>query len=177
MDIDPEVARSLGFPRAHYTSVERERRWLCRGVPARRILRTESITDLYVTGTRLRLREARPTNGGAPVLRLTRKNDVDTHTRLITSIYLPEDEFALLAGTLTGARLHKLRHRLEPVDGVHVSIDEFQGALAGLVLAEVEFPTREGLDAYAGPDFAEREVTEDVRFSGASLALHGRPAA
>ena len=73
MCIDPGVASGLGFPRPHYTAVERERRWLCLEVPRDRVVRTEAITDLYVTGARLRLREARPVGGGAAMLRLTRK--------------------------------------------------------------------------------------------------------
>ena len=58
MDIDQQIATALGFPKRQYMSVERERRWLCREVPHERIVQTEAITDLYVTGTRLRLREA-----------------------------------------------------------------------------------------------------------------------
>jgi len=42
----------------------------CREVPREQIFRTEAITDLYVTGARLRLREARPLDGGPPMLRL-----------------------------------------------------------------------------------------------------------
>jgi hypothetical protein len=94
-------------------SIERERRWLCRKVPRERVVRTEAITDLYVTGARLRLREARPIDGGTPMLRLSRKADLDRHTRLITSIYLPEEEFALLVSSLAGVRIAKLRHRLQ----------------------------------------------------------------
>ena len=89
--------------------VERERRWLCRNVPRERALRIEAITDLYASGTRLRLREARPIGGDPPMLRLGRKADVDPHTRPITSIYLPEEEFAVLVGDLPGLRIHKLR--------------------------------------------------------------------
>ncbi|EJE53095.1 hypothetical protein PMI14_02169 [Acidovorax sp. CF316] len=175
--IDQETAERLGFPKPHYVAIERERRWLCRELPPReRIRRTEAITDLYVTGARLRLREARPLDGGAPMLRLTRKGDVDVHTRLITSIYLPEDEFALLAATLPGRRVHKLRHRLHPVDGVAMVVDEFQGELAGLLLAEAEFASPELLAAFPGPDFAVREVTDDPRFTGGRLAHHGLPA-
>ncbi|MBV9995692.1 MAG: hypothetical protein JO127_10820 [Caulobacteraceae bacterium] len=66
MQISQEVAAALGFPRPHYTHVERERRWLCRQPPAELILRTEAITDLYVTATQLRLREVRPLDGGRP---------------------------------------------------------------------------------------------------------------
>jgi hypothetical protein len=39
--------------------------------------RTEAISDLYITGTQIRLREARPIDGGGPpMLRLTRKADI-----------------------------------------------------------------------------------------------------
>jgi CYTH domain-containing protein len=175
MTIDRETAERLGFPRPHYTAVERERRWLCREVPHVRVNRTELITDLYVTGARLRLREARPVGGGTPMLRLTRKADVDIHTRLITSIYLPEEEFAVLAASLPGRRIRKLRHRLEPIEGVDMVVDEFQDELTGLVLAEVEFKTPELLAAFAGPDFAVREVTDDPRFTGGLLVKNGIP--
>ena len=36
------------------------------------------------------------------MLRLSRKADVDIHTRLITSIYLPEEEFAALLELFAG---------------------------------------------------------------------------
>ena len=94
MDIDPQIAAALGFPKAKYAWVERERRWLCREVPTRGVVSAEAICDLYVEGVRLRLREARPLDGGAPMRRLTRKADVDARTRLLTSIYLSEAEFA-----------------------------------------------------------------------------------
>jgi CYTH domain-containing protein len=175
VDIDPEVAARLGFPRPHYTAIERERRWLCLDVPREKVLRTEAITDLYVSGAKLRLRETRPLEGGMAMLRLTRKADVDIHTRLITSIYLPEDEFALLAGSLIGVRIKKLRHRLGPVAGMPMIVDEFQGELAGLVLAEVEFKTAELLAAYEPPAFVIREVTDDPRYTGGHLVRHGLP--
>lgn len=175
MNIDPETAERLGFPRPHYTAIERERRWLCHDVPRDLVRRTEAITDLYVTGARLRLREARPLDGGKAQLRLSRKADVDIHTRLITSIYLPEEEFAILAQSLPGTRIRKLRHRLVPIAGVSMLVDEFQDELAGLVLAEVEFKTPELLAAFPGPDFAVREVTDDPRFTGGCLVKGGIP--
>ena len=60
MDIALKTAAALGFPKPHYTLVERERRWLCHEVPRSLVVQTEAITDLYVTGSQLRLREARP---------------------------------------------------------------------------------------------------------------------
>ncbi|TAJ40833.1 MAG: hypothetical protein EPO55_07685 [Reyranella sp.] len=175
MDIDPAIAKSLGFPKPAYTVVERERRWLCREVPFERIVRTETIVDLYVTGTRLRLREARPHNGDPAMLRFSRKADVDPKTRLITSIYLPEHEFAVLAAALPGLRIRKLRHRLKAPRGVVLSVDEFQGALAGLRMVEAEFDTPERMASFPMPDFAIREVTDDPRFSGGHLVEHGLP--
>ena len=175
MDIDPAIAKSLGFPKPAYTVVERERRWLCREVPSERIVRTETIVDLYVTGTRFRLREARPLDGGPAALRLSRKADVDSRTRLITSIYLPEQEFAVLSAALRGVRIRKIRHRLKPPPGVMLSVDEFQGALEGLRMVEAEFDTSERMAAFAMPDFAIREVTDDPRLSGGHLAINGLP--
>ncbi len=69
MEIDQQIATALGFPKPQYMSVERERRWLCRQVPRERVVQTEAITDLYVTGARLRLREARPIDGGTSYTR------------------------------------------------------------------------------------------------------------
>ena len=176
MDIDQQTASALGFPKPEYLSVERERRWLCREVPHERILHSEAITDLYVAGTRLRLREARPIGGGAPKLRLSRKADVDTRTRLITSIYLPEEEFAVLAASLPGVRIKKLRHRLQsPVD-VAMHVDEFQDALGGLIMVEAECNTAHRLATLPMPDFAVREVTDDPRFTGGHLVENGLPA-
>jgi CYTH domain-containing protein len=174
-DVDSELAAALGFLKLKYVAVERERRWLCREVPRNRIVRGEAITDLYITGTRLRLREARPLDGGAPMLRLSRKADVDAETRLITSIYLLEEEFRLLASALRGDRIAKLRHRLEQAPTVVLSVDEFQGDLAGLIIAEAEFETPEQLAGFPIPDFAVREVTTDIRFTGAYLARNGLP--
>lgn len=175
MDFNQDLAAKLGFPKTKYMAVERERRWLCRAVPHDRILKTHAIADLYITGTQLRLREARAVGGGEPMLRLTRKVDVDAHTRLLTSIYLTEHEFALLAGVMRGTLLKKVRHTLKAHAGVTMSVDAFQGALDGLILAEAEFDTVEAMRAFAPPDFVEREVTEDLRYGGGALAVQGHP--
>jgi len=175
MNIDPQIATKLGFPKPEYTAVEQERRWLCREVPRELVQRTEIITDLYVTGARLRLREARPIDGEAPMLRLSRKADVDKYTRLITSIYLPEDEFSVLAASLSGGRIRKLRHRLQSTPGVMLAVDEFQEELEGLFIAEAEFKTQEQLLAFATPAFAVCEVTDNPAFTGGHLVKHGLP--
>ena len=175
MEIDPEIAAALGWPKAKYAWVERERRWLCHAVPMERVVDVERITDLYVTGTRLRLREAVPADGGAPMRRLGRKADVSPAVRLLTSIYLSPEEFALLSG-LPGKVITKTRHRLAMVEGAAgLSVDVFEGALAGLIMAEAEFDDMQALEAFPVPDFAVREVTEDLRYSGGELVAHGLP--
>lgn len=173
-EIDQATAAALGWPKSKYAWVERERRWLCRAVPFDRVIRAEAYTDLYVTGTQLRLREAMPLDGGAAMLRLGRKADVSAAVRLLTSIYLSPEEFRLLAA-LPGAQLRKTRHYLGRVDGADLSVDVFEGPLAGLILAEAEFADMQALSAYPTPDFAVREVTDDLRYTGGRLVLDGLP--
>jgi CYTH domain-containing protein len=172
--IDPKTAAALGFPKLKYAFVELERRWLCRGMPDAQVLSADAIRDLYVTGTRLRLREARPLGGGPVMRRLTRKADVAADTRLLTSIYLADAEFALLAG-LPGRVIEKTRHRLRLAGGLEISVDRFEGALAGLVLAETEFDSEAAMAAYPTPAFAVREVTDDPRYRGGNLVMDGIP--
>ena len=174
MEVDPATAAALGFPKAKYAWVERERRWLCDELPTARVIGADAITDLYVTGVRLRLREALPLDGGEPMRRLTRKADVDASTRLLTSIYLSPQEFALLA-KLPGTRLRKTRHRLAPEAGVAMSVDVFEGPLEGLILAEAEFETDAAMAGFTAPDFCVREVTHDPRYTGGALIRDGLP--
>jgi CYTH domain-containing protein len=54
-------------------------------------------------------------------------------------------------------------------------VDEFQGDLEGLIMAEAEFKTHDSLAAFPNPKFAVREVTHDPRFSGGNLARYGLP--
>ena len=174
LDFDQAIATRLGFPKLTYAAIERERRWLCRHFPGARVIRREAIIDLYVTGTRLRLRDMRPLDGEQPLRKLTRKADINESTRLLTSIYLSDEEFALLSA-LPGRQVKKTRHRLAPTGGIVVSVDVFDGPLAGLILAEAEFNSEAAMAAFPMPDFALREVTSDSRYTGGVLAANGTP--
>ncbi|HYD27514.1 hypothetical protein [Brevundimonas sp.] len=173
-EIDQTTAAALGWPKAKYAWIERERRWLCRAVPFDRVVRSEAFTDLYVEGTQLRLREAVPLDGGAPMRRLGRKADVSASIRLLTSIYLSPEEYRLLS-SLPGKVLRKTRHYLGKVAGADVSVDVFEGALSGLVMAEAEFADADAMAAWPMPDFALREVTDDIRYTGGRLVTDGLP--
>lgn len=134
----------------------------------------EAFRDLYVEGTQLRLREAIPLAGGPPMLRLGRKADVSASVRLLTSIYLSAEEFRLLSG-LPGRVLRKTRYALGKVDGADVFVDVFDGPLSGLIMVEAEFQDAEAMGRYAMPDFAVREVTDDIRYTGGRLVRDGLP--
>lgn len=171
MSADPAA---LGFLKPEkYAAVERERRWLCAGLPDLPLVRAEAIEDLYVDGSRLRLRRATPVGGGAPTLRLSKKADLAPERRLITTLYLSEAEYALFEG-LPGRVLRKTRHYYAAGE-VTLSVDRFEGALAGLFLAEAEFADDAAMAAFPDPPFAGREVTADRRYTGGELVGAGIP--
>jgi hypothetical protein len=66
--VDPLVAAKLGFPKLRYVFVELERRWSCTTLPKDLVQETVAITDLYVSGSNLRLREERSLSGGPPLV-------------------------------------------------------------------------------------------------------------
>ena len=106
-----------------------------------------------------------------PVFKLTQKLPTDaTGSRqgLITTMYLTEDEFQLLAN-LPAKILRKTRYSVPPF-----GIDVFEDALTGLVLAEAEFNSAEDASALSLPSFIVREVTEDLRFTGGELVRVSR---
>ena len=131
-----------------------------------------TVTDRYVTGTRLRLRRMEPPEGGETVFKLGQKeapSPPDFSRLTITNMYLSADEYDVLAA-LPARELRKRRHRLDH-DGRVYSVDAFEGRLAGLVLAEVGYETTDELEAHTElPGFALRDVSHDVRFTGGALA-------
>ncbi len=71
-----------------------------------------------------------------------------------------------------GEVVAKRRFRV-PLGDLTVEVDVFSGALAPLVLAEIELPDED--HPFERPDWLGEEVSEDGRYTNASLALHGRP--
>lgn len=145
---------------------EREQRWLLGAVPKGARPWCE-IADRYLAGTTLRVRRVEGADG--VVHKLTQKIRPvpdDPGLVMLTTMYLPEDEVSALAG-LPGCELRKTRWRVE-VDGRQVAVDAFRDRLEGLVLAETELAVHE--DRLPLPAFAIRDVTDDDRFSGGSLA-------
>lgn len=152
-----------------YARIERERRFLLRAPPAE-LDRAEfaRLHDLYIARTRLRLRHVTSPDGRTLDCKLTQKVDTAPARRIITTIYLDADEFERF-DALPGARLSKRRYVWRWNDETY-GIDVFEGALSGLVLAEIEFADDAGLAASTLPEFAVCEVTERPEFTGAALA-------
>lgn len=89
---------------------------------------------------------------------------------------LPIDErrFEALWPLTEGRRLSKTRH-LVPLGDVTAEVDVYDERLAGLVTAEVEFPSLEDSARFVAPSWLGREVTNDSRFANQSLARCERP--
>lgn len=153
-----------------YAHVENERRFLIRSPFATTSgLRRLHIRDRYLIGTRLRLR--RVEEFGFPVVyKLGQKIRIDGSARsknAHTTIYLSADEFDVLAH-LPANELEKTRW-LNPIGHLMLSIDEFGGRLAGLVLAEVDLGSTNTLPTMFPIDMND-EATNDERFTGGTLA-------
>ena len=154
----------------HYARVEWERRFLLKQFPDdEEVTYVRRIHDRYIESTRLRLRQMTGRDGDI-VFKLTQKIPERAGPRqgLITSLYLSQSEFDALA-QLPAKTLAKTRHSLPPF-----GIDVFEGNLSGLILAEAEFNSAQEALAAEIPAWALSEVTEDLRFTGGSLAAATR---
>lgn len=153
-----------------YAHVERERRWLV-DTALRPGIDDQShilIEDRYIIGTRMRLRRMTDSATGQQSLKLTKKYDCDDPlARPIVTAYLTAEEYDLLA-RLDARPLVKRRYKV-----AGFSVDRFEGALAGLELAEIEWPNDAGLRALQPPLWARTEVSTDPHYQGGSLAEHG----
>jgi CYTH domain-containing protein len=150
--------------------VERERRFLVDrdAMPALNPTTARLIEDRYLPGTGLRLRRVTAPDGSV-VHKLGKKYPgAGLSSRPMTNIYLDAVEYGALAA-LPAAVLVKRRHGV----GGGFVVDVFEGALAGLMLAEISADDDAALAAIVVPVWCVAEVTEDVAYAGGTLALDG----
>ena len=88
---------------------------------------------------------------------------------------LEPERFDALWPLTEGRRVVKTRY-LVPLDGgLTAEVDIYEGALAGLMTAEVEFESERESEAFAPPEWLGREVTGDARYANRTLAVSGAP--
>jgi CYTH domain-containing protein len=91
-------------------------------------------------------------------------------TRLEFEYPVPVGDAQVMLDTLCRAPLiEKTRYRV-PYGGREWEVDEFAGANAGLLIAEVELPSEEARVEL--PPWVGREVSDDPRYYNASLVEH-----
>jgi CYTH domain-containing protein len=152
-----------------YSLVEKEKRFLLAALPDGIDKTFRLIEDVYFPATRLRLRKVTDQLGRVLELKLTQKFSAQGQKvteRSITNLYLNQTEYEMLAG-LAGHSLRKRRYSYA-VWGHHYAIDVFEGNLAGLMLAEIEYGQNDPIPAL--PSFALEDVTDDLFFTGGHLA-------
>ncbi len=90
-----------------------------------------------------------------------------------TELEISQIQFDILWPLTRGRRIQKTRY-LVPWDGLTVEVDIYEGDLAPLRIAEVEFETREQSESFIKPPFLGAEVTGRTEYSNASLASRSR---
>jgi adenylate cyclase len=96
-------------------------------------------------------------------------------SRVEEEIEIGARRFERLWPLTEGRRIEKTRYEIPADDGLTVELDVYEGALAGLVVAEVEFDSEERAEAFTSPDWLGREVTDDARYKNQRLACEGAP--
>ena len=91
-------------------------------------------------------------------------------TRTEEEIELGSEQLEALWPLTEGRRVEKVRY-LVPTGSYEV--DVFEGELAGMITAEMEFDSEAASDAFAPPDWLGIEVTGDERYANETLATRG----
>ena len=98
--------------------------------------------------------------------------------RTETESVISKEQFAAQLCHKEGNLLTKFRYTFR-YKGQRYELDEFRGALRGLVYLEIEFPDIEAAKRYEAPrkirSWIIDDVTEKPQFTNRALALHGLP--
>ena len=149
--------------------VEVERKWLVPEAPADALAAPSDLIEQgYVTigsdgaETRLRRRGER--------CFLTVKSGLGM-SRAEHEVELSIDQFEALWPATEGVRLIKRRYQVPGEDGRLIELDVYEGELAGLTVAEVEFDDPWGAESFVAPYWFGREVTDDPAYKNQRLAM------
>jgi len=88
---------------------------------------------------------------------------------------MSEAQFEALWPLTEGRRIEKTRYEISAGQRLMIELDVYGGGLEGLVVAEVEFPTRAEAEAFDAPPWFGPDVTDDERYKNQRLATAGLP--
>ena len=117
-----------------------------------------------------------------PVVRIRRQNDSYILTykssgmleREEYNLPLTREAYLHLRPKADGCLITKRRYRI-PFGAHTIELDIFEGAHQGLVLAEVEFASRQEALSFSPPSWFCEDVTFDPRYHNSYLAFHTAP--
>ena len=145
---------------------EIERKFLVRGDGWRSFVsRTRLLKQAYIASMDDRSVRVRLENGHIATLTVKIGR---TMTRDEFEYAIPTSDAEELLGTAIGVIIRKTRH-VVPFKGFTWEVDVFEGAHAGLIIAEVEMDDES--DRPELPDWVGEEVTGQYRYSNQALAL------
>jgi CYTH domain-containing protein len=145
---------------------EIERKFLVRGDGWRSFVsRTRLLRQAYIASMDDRSVRVRLENGHIATLTVKIGR---TMTRDEFEYAIPTSDAEELLGTAIGVIIRKTRH-VVPFKGFTWEVDVFEGAHAGLIIAEVEMDDES--DRPELPDWVGEEVTGQYRYSNQALAL------
>lgn len=112
-----------------------------------------------------------------PVVRIRRDNEKYELTyksggmmaRMEYNLPLTDQAFEHLKTKIDGRLIEKRRYMI-PLDSYTIELDIFDGDLAPLIIAEVEFPTIEEANNFTAPDWFGEDVTYDGRYHNSYLS-------
>lgn len=113
-----------------------------------------------------------------PVVRIRRSNDKYTLTykgsglmvREEYNLPLTAESFAHLKNKIDGRLITKRRYLIPLADKYTIELDVFEGDLAPLQLAEVEFETEEEANSFIPPEWFGEDVTFSTEYHNSTLS-------
>lgn len=113
-----------------------------------------------------------------PVVRIRKSNDKYTLTykgaglmcREEYNLPLNAEAFAHLKEKIDGILIEKKRYLIPLTEKLTIELDVFEGKLAPLVLAEVEFETKEEAELFVPPAWFGEDVTFSSKYHNSTLS-------
>ena len=84
---------------------------------------------------------------------------------------LTQEAYEHLKPKIDGRLIQKKRYVIPLDGGLALELDIFEGSLAPLVLAEIEFPDQESAATYKAPEWLGEDVTMSPRYHNSTLSM------